>query len=88
MAALLTASHNDWSKPNPGKFRPAVEAVQSLLNVIVERARRAADYSRLAGLQRRYLDDAGLTPAEFNAAIDDVVAFERQGTPASFAHSV
>jgi hypothetical protein len=61
---------------------------QSIIGMIVERARRAADYSRLAGLQRRYLDDAGVTPAEFDAAIDDVVSFERQGSLASLAHSV
>ena len=88
MAASLSASHGDWSNPNHGKFRPVIEAGHSFLNMIVERARRASDYSRLAGLQRRYLDDAGLTPAEFDAAIDDIVAFESRGTTASLTHSV
>ena len=75
MAALHSAS------------RPIVVG-QGFLSMIVERARRAADYSHLAGLQRRYLDDVGLTPAEFDAAIDDVVAFERPETTASLVHSV
>jgi hypothetical protein len=73
MAARLSASHNTGF---------------NLFSMIVERARRAADYSRLAGLQRRYLDDAGLTPAEFDAAIDGMVAYDRAGTTASLAHSV
>ncbi len=73
MAARLLASNNKGL---------------NIICMIVERARRAADYSRLVGLQRRYLDDAGVTPAEFDAALDDVVAFERQGSMASLAHSV
>jgi hypothetical protein len=88
VAALLSASHNDWSNPNHGKHGSIFDAGQNFFHMIVERARRASDYSRLAGLQRRYLDDVGLTPAEFDAAIDDVVAFERQGTTASLTHSV
>jgi hypothetical protein len=63
-------------------------SAHNFLTLIVERARRAADYSRLAGLQRRHLDDAGLTPAELGAAIEGVVAFESLGSTDSLAHSV
>jgi hypothetical protein len=87
MTALLYASHSEWSNPNNDAPRPVVVG-QGFFSMIVERARRAADYSRLAGLDRRYLDDVGLTPAEFEAAIDDVVAFERPATTASLVHSV
>ena len=83
MAALATASHGDWSNPGNGKFRPLVEAGQSLLNMLADAARRAQDYSRLQGLPRRYLDDAGLTPAELDAALG--VATDRE---ASLAHGV
>jgi hypothetical protein len=69
MAALASASHGAWSNPGHGKHRPVVEAGQSLLNLLAEAARRAQDYSRFQGLSRRYLDDAGLTPAELDAAL-------------------
>jgi hypothetical protein len=73
MAALASASHGSWS--NPGK---------SLLAMLADAARRAQDYSRLQGLSRRYLDDAGLTPAELDAALG--VADLEATLP--FAHSV
>ena len=64
-----------------------MSALLSTLAMIVERARLAADYSRLAGLSRHFLDDAGLTPAELDAAIDGV-AFEHGASAGSLAHSV
>ena len=64
-----------------------MNALLSTLALIVERARIAADYSRFAALPGRYLDDAGLTRGELDAAIDGV-AFENFGTTASLAHSV
>jgi len=39
----------------------AAGLVKRILNQLAERAEAAVDRSRLAGLPRRYLDDAGMT---------------------------
>lgn len=65
-----------------------MSAFLSTLSMIVSRARLAADYSRLAGLPLRYLDDAGLTPAELDAGIDGSVLIAHGAAGASLAHSV
>jgi hypothetical protein len=88
MAASLSASHGFWSNPGNGKIPSVVESGQSILNLLVAAARRAADYSRLQGLPRHYLDDAGLTPAEFHAALADVGVVDRRESTSTLAHSV
>jgi hypothetical protein len=42
---------------------------QYILNFVAAAALRAADRRRLAALPRRYLDDAGLTLADLDAAL-------------------
>ena len=88
MAASLTTSHGSWSNPGNGKFRPVLEVGQSILNLLAASARRAADYSRLQGLGRRYLDDAGLTPAEFETALANVGVLSKGAPAMALAHSV
>lgn len=72
MAAFLSSSHGAGSDRGNGKFRSIVDAGQSVLNMLASSARRAADYSHFQGLSRRYLDDAGLTPGQLDAAVASV----------------
>jgi len=75
MAASFTTSHGSW-------------VGQSILNLLAASARRASDYSRLQGLSRRYLDDAGVTPAEFEAALGNIGVVGQSASAAALAHSV
>jgi hypothetical protein len=61
---------------------------KSFFSVLLDAARRAADYSRMQGLPRHYLDDAGLTPAEIDAALTDAGVVDRFASTRSLAHSV
>jgi len=56
-------------KPRSGASVSLLAVSQYILNFAAATARRAADRRRLVGLPRRYLDDAGITPADFDAAL-------------------
>lgn len=88
MTALrTTAPHYGF---NPGNGNPAsiLAAGQHILNRVVAAAQRAADRSRFAALSRRYLDDAGMTLAELDAALPGMDAHDPRNTPTVLAHSV
>ena len=61
---------------------------QQILNSLAASARRAADHSRLQGLSRRYLDDAGVTPGELDAALDHFGFIGRREPTTILTHSV
>jgi hypothetical protein len=84
----MSASHGVWSNPGNGNFQPAAKVGKSILDALLAAARRAADYSRLQGLPRHYLDDAGVTPAEFDSALADAGVVDRFASTRSLAHSV
>jgi hypothetical protein len=64
----------------------AVQTIgQHILTLVAEAGRRAADRGRFAALPRRYLDDVGMTPGDFAAALDTM---QPRDATVAFAHSV
>jgi hypothetical protein len=69
-------------------FASASRNGQSFLDLLAAAARRAADYSRFQGMSRRYLDDAGVTPGELDAALAQAGVLGRCELTRALAHSV
>jgi hypothetical protein len=56
-------------KPRHGGSASLSAVGQHILNFLATPARSAAERHRLAGLPRRYLDDAGMTRADLDVAL-------------------
>ena len=61
---------------------------QHFLTRIGDSARRADDQRRFAALPRRYLDDAGMTPADFPVSLRGLDAIAPRHTAMALIHSV
>jgi hypothetical protein len=74
--------------PATSGLASVVKFGQHFLTLIGDAGRRADDQRRFAALPRRYLDDAGLTPADFPVSLRGLDAIAPRHAAIALIHSV
>ncbi len=70
------------------RFASLLTRGQHFLTLIGDAGRRAEDQRRFAALPRRYLDDAGMTPADFPVSLRGLDAIAPRHVAIALIHSV
>ncbi len=87
MTTSSLTARGHWSKSGDHKSPSVVRFGQHILNAMAVAARRAADLDALAMLPQRYLDDAGISLADFGVSRTVVDPAYLRISPVAFAHS-